>query len=40
MLPQIIDQALKKIASGADDYSDLRGYSKSLIKKFDRNQDG
>ena len=40
MLPQIVDQALKKIASGAEDFSDLKGYAKALVKKFDRDQDG
>lgn len=40
VLHQAIEQALKKIATGADDYNDLRGYAKSLIKRFDRNQDG
>jgi Ca2+-binding EF-hand superfamily protein len=40
LLPQVINDTLKKIATGADDYNDMRGYAKSLIKKFDRNQDG
>ena len=40
LLPQVVDQALKKIATGADDYSDMKGYAKSLIRKFDRNNDG
>lgn len=39
-LNQVVEQALRKIASGTDDYNDLRGYARSLIKKFDRNQDG
>ena len=39
MLPQIVDQTLKKIASGAEDYSNMKEYAKTLIKKFDRNGD-
>ncbi len=40
LLPQVIDQALKKIAAGAEDFTDMRGYARSLVKRFDRNQDG
>jgi len=31
---------LKKIASGADDFNNMKGYAKQLMKKFDRNSDG
>lgn len=36
----IVEQTLKKIASGADDTNDMREYSKKLIRKFDKNSDG
>ena len=35
-----IDEALKKLARGGDDYSSMRDYSKSLIKRFDSDNDG
>ena len=35
-----IDEALKKLARGGDDFSSMRDYSKSLIKRFDSDNDG
>lgn len=40
ILPQVMDQTIKKIASGADDFSNMKEYAQNLIKKFDRNSDG
>lgn len=34
-LKAIVDQTMKKIASGADDGEDMRSYAKKLIRKFD-----
>jgi EF-hand domain pair len=31
---------LKKIVSGSSDFSNMKEYTKSLIKRFDGNQDG
>jgi Ca2+-binding EF-hand superfamily protein len=35
-----IDNVLKKIASGAEDYSSMKEYVKDLMNKFDSNYDG
>lgn len=37
---QTVESTLRKILSGADDINDLRAYSKKLIQKFDKNNDG
>jgi Ca2+-binding EF-hand superfamily protein len=37
---QVVENTLRKILSGADDINDLRAYSKKLIVKFDKNNDG
>ena len=37
---ETVDQALKKIASGAADSPNLKEYVKSLMKRFDSNHDG
>jgi Ca2+-binding EF-hand superfamily protein len=38
--PEIIDQTLRKIAGGAQGYSNLAEYSRDLVRKFDTNGDG
>jgi Ca2+-binding EF-hand superfamily protein len=38
--PEIIDQTLRKIAGGAQGYSNLAEYSRDLVRKFDKNGDG
>jgi Ca2+-binding EF-hand superfamily protein len=38
--PEIIDQTLRKIAGGAQGYSNLADYSRDLVRKFDKNGDG
>jgi Ca2+-binding EF-hand superfamily protein len=35
-----VETAIKKIASGAEDFSSMREYVKVLFKKFDLNNDG
>lgn len=40
MAKEAADIALKKIASGAEDFPSLREYIKFLIRKFDGNSDG
>ena len=35
-----IDNALKKIASGAEDFSSMKEYVQDLMNKFDSNYDG
>lgn len=35
-----VSTALKKIAAGADGYSNMRDYIKDLVRKFDHNSDG
>lgn len=40
MAKESADLALKKIASGAEDFSNLREYVKFLMRKFDSNDDG
>ena len=40
MVNESADVALKKIASGAEDYPNLSEYVKYILKKFDSNQDG
>ena len=37
---ETVELALKKIVSGASDFSNLKDYSKMLIKRFDGNSDG
>lgn len=37
---EVVDSALKKIVAGSIDYANLKEYTKSLIKRFDGNQDG
>ena len=37
---EAIDQSLKKLVSGTDDFGTLKEYSKLLIKRFDSNNDG
>lgn len=39
-LKEQIDNVLKKIASGAEDYSSMKEYVKDLMNKFDSNYDG
>lgn len=39
-LKEQIDNVLKKIASGAEDYSSMKEYVKDLMNKFDSNFDG
>ncbi len=39
-LKEQVDHALRKIASGADDYSSIKEYVKVMMKKFDANYDG
>ena len=39
-LPHIIDQTLKKIASAAEDFNNMKGYAQQLIRRFDRDSDG
>jgi len=36
----LVDNTLKKIASGAEDYSSMSDYVKDLMNKFDSNYDG
>jgi Ca2+-binding EF-hand superfamily protein len=40
MIRDAVETAIKKIASGAEDYSSMREYVKILFKKFDLNNDG
>jgi Ca2+-binding EF-hand superfamily protein len=40
MAKESADMALKKVASGAEDFPNLREYIKFLIRKFDGNSDG
>ncbi len=35
-----VDQVIKKLAEGADNFSSMKDYSRHLIKKFDRDDDG
>jgi Ca2+-binding EF-hand superfamily protein len=35
-----VDEALKKLARGGDDYQNLREYARALIKRWDTNYDG
>lgn len=35
-----MDNALKKIASGAEDFSSVKEYVKNLMNRFDSNNDG
>jgi Ca2+-binding EF-hand superfamily protein len=39
-LNDLVDNALKKIASGAEDYPSMSDYVKDLMNKFDSNYDG
>lgn len=36
----LLEKVLMKIANGADDVNNMRQYSKQLIKKFDKDNDG
>jgi len=36
----VVDQTLKKLASGAENPKDLQGYAAKLIQKFDKDSDG
>ena len=38
--PEIIEQTIRKIASGAKSFSSLSDYVKDLIRRFDRDSDG
>lgn len=40
MAKESAEVALKKIASGAEDFPNLREYIKFLMRKFDSNDDG
>jgi Ca2+-binding EF-hand superfamily protein len=35
-----MEGVIKKIAAGAEDFGNLKEYARSLIKRFDRNNDG
>ena len=37
---EIIDQTLRKIAGGAQGYSNLGDYTRELVRKFDKDNDG
>lgn len=39
-LDNSVDQVLRKIASGADDFQNMREYVRVLVTRFDRNGDG
>ena len=40
MAKEAADLALKKMASGAEDFPNMKEYVKFLIRKFDENSDG
>lgn len=40
MRNEAVTTCLKKIASGAENYSSMRAYVKDLVKMFDTNSDG
>jgi Ca2+-binding EF-hand superfamily protein len=37
---EIVEEAIRKIASGAKGFSSLSEYVKDLVRRFDRNSDG
>ncbi len=39
-LKHSIDQLLRKLASGADEFPSMKDYVKTLMKQFDKNNDG
>lgn len=40
MIREAVETAVKKIASGAEEFTSMREYVKVLFKKFDLNNDG
>jgi Ca2+-binding EF-hand superfamily protein len=40
LMKETVDQTLRKIVSGSDEYANMKEYSKALIKRFDGNHDG
>ena len=37
---EIVEQTLRKIASGAKSFSSMQDYVRDLVRRFDRNSDG
>ena len=40
LIRETVNNCLKKIANGAENYNSMREYVKDLIKRFDSNSDG